>query len=45
MKGYQNNRQKSDNHNDIVELVEQGKNDEALRLYLKRSGYKVKLKD
>ncbi len=41
MKGYYNNKQKSDNHQDIIGLVEVGKNEEALRMYLKQNGYKI----
>lgn len=41
MKGYQNNKRNSEYHDDIMELIRSGNSDEAIKLYIKKSGYKI----
>lgn len=42
MKSFYNNQRMRNDHQDILDLVQQGKNEDAIRLYLKRRGYHPK---
>ena len=42
IKAYQNNKFKSEYHDDMLELIKAGENDDAIALYLKKNGCKIK---